>query len=423
MIASIPTVLVFQLFQKHFIRSLRRGAQGVAMLRVAIIGCGRISDLHVLGYRGRADAEIVALCDVEITHVAAKAAEWGLGTVDLFDDYRELCTSGRVDLVEIIVPHHLHSEVAEFAIGCELHVSLQKPLALNLDDADRLVELAAGSERTVRLYENFLFYPPVLKAAELIDQGAIGEPLSIRLKSNFGYSPDAWEIPWSALLWRLDPTTCGGGPLTFDDGHHKFALAWLVLGQPAEVHAWIGETDILGAKIDSPSLISMRYPSGAVGSLEVVHSPELLISATSHYAQDDRLEVTGTRGVIWINRGHGQLGNPPPVVSYADGYVETHDCETGWEHSFIGATRHLLDTLANGRPPILGFAEGRDVLAAALAAQRSATLGAAVSVDEPLGRSHLAVRASLPSQNAPASGVRPLRKEGDSASRHPQEAP
>ena len=374
------------------------------MLRVGIIGCGRISDLHVLGYRGRPGAKIVALCDVDVAHVAAKAAEWGLGTVDLFDDYRELCASGRVDLVEIIVPHHLHCEMATFAIGCDLHVSLQKPLALNLEDADRLVELASRSDRTLRLYENFLFYPPVLKAVELIDQGVIGEPLSIRLKSNSGYSPDAWAIPWSALLWRLDPATCGGGPLTFDDGHHKFALAWLMLGQPAEIHAWIGETDILGAKIDSPSLISMRYPSGAVGSLEVVYSPELLISGTSHYAQDDRLEVTGTRGVIWVNRGHGQIGDPAPVVSYADGHLETYECERGWEHSFIGATRHLLDSLSDGRPPVLGFAEGRDILAAALAAQRSAATGSAVAVEEPLGRAHLTVRASLPS---------PERADGD----------
>ena len=375
------------------------------MLRVGIIGCGRISDLHVLGYRGRADAEIVALCDVSIPHVAAKAAEWGLGAVDRFDDYRELCTSGRVDLVEILVPHHLHNEMATFAIGCDLHVSLQKPLALNLDDADRLVELADRSDRTARLYENFLFYPPVLKAVELIESGVIGEPLSVRLKSNFGYSPDAWEIPWPALLWRLDPTTCGGGPLTFDDGHHKFALAWLMLGQPAEVHAWIGATDILGATIDSPSIISLRYGGGAVGSLEVVHSPELLISATSHYAQDDRLEVTGTRGVIWVNRGHGQIGDPPPVVSYADGVTRTYDCERGWEHSFIGATRHLLDTLADGGPPAMTFAEGRDVLAVALAAKRSAEAGAAVAVDAPVGRSYRAVRASLPSPPAPTSGA------------------
>ena len=369
------------------------------MLRVGIIGCGRISDLHVLGYAGRHDAEIVALCDVDADNSAAKATQWGLPEAAIFEDYRELCESGLVDLVEIIVPHHLHYEIAAFAIGCDLHVSMQKPLSLDLVDADRLVDAAAHSSRVVRLYENFLFYPPVLKALELIEQGLIGEPLSVRLKSNAGYSPDAWDIPFPALLWRHRPEQCGGGPLVFDDGHHKFSLAWIVLGQPADVHAWIGSTYVLSFELDSPSLVSMRYQSGAIANLEVVYSQELLIEETAHYAQDDRMEITGTRGVIWVNRGHGRIGGSPPVVSYADGNVETYECETGWEHSFIGATRSLLDTIATGRDPVLTLAEGRDVLAAALAAQRSAETGSSVGVEAPIGRSPEAVRAALLSPN------------------------
>ena len=365
------------------------------MLHVGIIGCGRISDLHALGYRDRDDAGIVALCDVDRANAEARARQWGVPEAAVFEDYRQLCQSGLVDLVEIIVPHHLHYEIASFAISCDLHVSMQKPLSLSLADADRLVDAAGESSKVIRLYENFLFYPPVLKALELIEQGLIGEPLSVRLKSNAGYSPDAWQIPFSALLWRHNPDECGGGPLVFDDGHHKFSLAWIVLGQPSEVHAWIGSTYVLNFELDSPSLVSMRYESGAVANLEVVYSPDLLIEGTSHYAQDDRMEITGTRGVIWVNRGHGRIGDSPPVVSYADGTVETYECETGWEHSFIGATRSLLDTLAAGDEPILTLAEGRDILAAALAAQRSAQAGSVVSVDKPVGRSPQAVRAVL----------------------------
>ena len=365
------------------------------MLRIGIIGCGRISDLHVLGYRDRDDATIVALCDVNPENTTSKSKQWQLPDAAVFEDYRELCESGLVDLVEIIVPHHLHYEIAAFAIGCDLHVSLQKPLSLSLDDADRLLNAAGETSRVVRLYENFLFYPPVLKALELMEQGLIGEPLSVRLKSNAGYSPSAWDIPFSALLWRQNPDECGGGPLVFDDGHHKFSLAWIVLGQPSEVHAWIGSTYVLSFELDSPSLVSMRYESGAVASLEIVYSPELLIEGTAHYAQDDRMEITGTKGVIWVNRGHGRIGDAPPVVSYADGHVEAHECATGWEHSFIGATRSLLDTIAAGRAPILTLAEGRDVLAAALAAQRSAKGGSVVRVQDPVGRTAQAVRAEL----------------------------
>ena len=371
------------------------------MLRVGIIGCGRISDLHMLGYESRDDARIVALCDVDPENTAAKSKQWQLPDAAIFEDYRQMCESGLVDLVEIIVPHHLHYEIAAFAIGCDLHVSLQKPMSLDLADADRLISAASDTSRVVRLYENFLFYPPVLKALELIEQGVIGEPLSLRLKSNAGYSPSAWDIPFPALLWRHTPEECGGGPLVFDDGHHKFSLAWIVLGQPSEVHAWIGSTFVLSFELDSPSLVSMRYESGAVASLEVVYSQELLIQGTEHYAQDDRMEVTGTKGVIWVNRGHGQIGDVPPVVSYADGRIETHECPTGWEQSFIGATRSLLDTIASGREPILTLAEGRDVLAAALAAQRSAKDGTVVPVPDPVGRSPQSVRAELV-QPAPA---------------------
>lgn len=377
------------------------------MLRVGIIGCGRISDLHVLGYRDRDDAAVVALCDVEPENATAKRHQWGLPDATIFEDYRELCESGLVDLVEIIVPHHLHYEVAAFAIGCDLHVSLQKPMSLNLDDADRLMSAAGETSRVVRLYENFLFYPPVLKALELIEQGLIGEPLSVRLKSNAGYSPSAWDIPFSALLWRHNPDECGGGPLVFDDGHHKFSLAWIVLGQPSEVHAWIGSTYVLSFELDSPSLVSMRYESGAIANLEVVYSQELLIEGTEHYAQDDRMEITGTSGVIWVNRGHGQIGEVAPVVSYAEGQVETYPCPTGWEQSFIGATRSLLDTIAAGREPVLTLAEGRDVLAAALAAQRSAAEGAVVGVQDPVGRSPRAVRSELVAWAPPGDDAAP----------------
>jgi hypothetical protein len=51
----------------------------------------------------------------------------------------------------------------------------------------------------------------------------------------------------------VDPQRCGGGPIVFDDGHHKFALgAWWFMGLPEEVHAWIGRTAVAGGMVDGP---------------------------------------------------------------------------------------------------------------------------------------------------------------------------
>ena len=87
----------------------------------------------------------------------------------------------------------------------------------------------------------------------------IGEPLTIRIKSVFGDPRYGWAIPEAARTWRLDPAACGGGPIVFDDGHHKFALAWWLMGMPEEVHAWIGRTEVEGGTVDGPAMISFRW--------------------------------------------------------------------------------------------------------------------------------------------------------------------
>ena len=350
---------------------------------VGIVGTGRISDLHAIEYLVNPAARIVALCDADTALARRRAAAWELGDVAVDDDVDALLARPEVDLVEILLPHHLHLEAALKAIGAGKVVSLQKPMCISMAEADRLVDAAEASDRPFKVFENFLFYPPVVRARELIARDAIGTPLSIRIKSNPGRSATAWEVPESAVAWRQRPEQSGGGPLVFDDGHHKFALARHFMGEPEEVHAFIGHTETTDhrVRVDAPSMVSFRFPGNRVGNLEIVHSPELEI-VTRHYAQDDRVEITGTRGVIWINGGHGRLGDTPPLTLCRDGTLtDFRDVDTGWEQSFVLSTRHYLDVLTRGGRPVLTAREGRQVLRFALAAQESARLGRTVPID------------------------------------------
>lgn len=347
-------------------------------LGVGIIGTGRISDLHALEYLANPGARIVALCDRDTAQAQARAQGWGIPGVAVEDDIDRLLARPEVDLVEILLPHHLHLPVALKAMAAGKIVSLQKPMCLDLAEADRLVEAAESHDRPVKIFENFIFYPPVLKARALIDAGAIGTPLSIRIKSNPARSATAWEVPASANAWRHEREHAGGGPLVFDDGHHKFALAWHFMGDPEEVHAFIGETEVAGGRrIDAPAMISFRFPGNRMGNLEIVYSPEMEL-ATRHYAQDDRVEITGSAGVIFVNGGHGRLGTTPPVTLYRDGTITQYDVAPGWEQSFILSTRHFIDAIRDGRPPVLTARQGRQVLRFALAAERSAREGRAI---------------------------------------------
>lgn len=279
----------------------------------------------------------------------------------------------------------MHLEVGLAALATGKHVSMQKPVAFTVADASRFAAVAADAMargQVVRIFENFLFYPPVARLVELVRGGEIGDVLSVRQKSLSGDPRWGWSVPATAAAWRFDLDRCGGGPLVFDDGLHKFSIFWALLGMAQEVHAWIGSTPVDGGALDAPSLVGLRWSTGAIGSLEVVNAPELQI-ATRHYVQDDRVEVSGTKGVAWVNRGHGRLLEEPPLRVYRDGRATDHvDLETGWEVSFILATRDFIDAVRNGRTSLLSPTDHRDVLSMALAAQVSARDGRAVRPDE-----------------------------------------
>ncbi len=352
-------------------------------VQVALIGTGRISDLHAIEYMRNPAARITALCDRDPGLARERARDWGCGEIHIDDDPDRTLARDDVDLVEILVPHHLHQQLALKAIEAGKIVSLQKPMCVSLAEADILVAAAETSGRPFRVFENFIFHPPVAKARALIEEGAIGEPQSIRLKSNPGKSRTAWVVPKEADAWRQRRDRSGGGPLVFDDGHHKFALAWHFMGAPSEVHAFIGSTERPdGGYLDAQSMISFRFPGNRIGNLEVVYSPELEI-ASRHYAQDDRVEITGTHGVLWINCGHGQIGGPPPLALYRDGAVtEYTDIASGWEQSFVQSTRHFLRVLEEGGEPVLTACQARTVLRFALGAEESARTGRTVDLRE-----------------------------------------
>jgi len=353
------------------------------VFRVGIIGCGRISDLHALGYRGCDGFRLAAACDVDREAAAAKARAWGLPPEAVFDDYRALCDSGRADLVEVLVPHHMHHQVAMYALRAGLSVSLQKPMAVSLAEADEMIAEADRRGLFFKVYENFVHYPPIARARRVIDQGVIGEPLGIRIKSNSGNPSFGWEVPRAAREWRHDPARGGGGPLTFDDGHHKLAAAWFLMGRMEWVHARIGRTELPdGMILDAPAVITFGFSGGRMGVFDVVHSPGLRIHS-DHYAQDDHVEVTGSEGVLWVTRGHGRTVPRAPLIVYRGGATyEYDDMPSGWEASFTASTRNTAAALRGEEPLSLTGEQGRHLLEAGLALQESAATDRPVALSQ-----------------------------------------
>jgi predicted dehydrogenase len=344
-------------------------------IRAAIVGCGRISDLHQLGYRDRADARIEAVCDRDRRRAEARAAAWGVPKV--YTDFEQVLSDRDVDLVELLTPHHLHCPMTVAACQAGKHVSVQKPMALSAAEADAMIAAAEQAGVVLRVYENFVYYAPAVRAREMIDAGEIGEVRAVRLHVSTGTSAAGWEVPASAWAWRFDEQQCGGGPLVFDHGYHLFSIAQYLGGPVERVVAWIDRTPIApGSAIDAPAVVMFRYQAPRrYGVLDIEHTPETVISSL-YYADDDRIEIIGDLGILFLNRYTARTVDLPELMLFKDGKTTPIPVQgVEWHDSFIAATRDMIDRLRGGGQARLDGPTGKAVLQFSLAALESARSG------------------------------------------------
>ena len=341
--------------------------------RIVLVGGGRIADMHARGHLALGRGSLYGLCDVDPAVCARRAADWHLTRT--WTDFEAMLTDPDVDGVEILTPHHLHLPMVVAAAAAGKAVSVQKPMGLDLAECDAMIEACRQAGVLLKVFENFVYHPPYLRAKELLAAGRIGTPLGIRTRIGAGYG--GWPIPLRSWAWRLDERHSGGGPTIYDDGFHKLSLAWELLGPVDDVTGWIDRT--LGV-VDSPALLSWRHSSGALGCLDAALTPNLYIDGR-YYPADERVEIYGTHGSIHIPNCTGRVAELPPLIVEADGRTEAHgDLEVDWQASFTGCVADFLDSITDGRPPQLTGERGRDITAFALACLAAGTSGGTVPV-------------------------------------------
>lgn len=354
-------------------------------IRVAIVGCGRISDLHQMGYRGRDDAKIIAVCDTNKAHAKKKASEWGVEKV--YSDYKQVLEDKDIDVVELLTPHHLHCPMTIQAAEAGKHISVQKPMALSAAEADMMISAANKAGVILRVYETFVYYAPAMRAKAMIEAGEIGEIRAIRMHINTGTGDTSWNVPLSSWLWRFNEKQSGGGELVFDHGYHLFSLGYYLGGPVEKVFAWIDHTPVKEAagivKIDAPAAIMFQYKSlHQYGLFDIEYTPKMRIFS-DYYADDDRIEVIGEKGVLFINRYTTRTVDLPELMLFKDGKTTPIPLDgIEWHDSFIATTNDFIDKLKTGGQPRLDGPTGKAVLQFTLAAVQSAATGREVRPDD-----------------------------------------
>jgi predicted dehydrogenase len=328
------------------------GADGMDRVRMGIVGVGNIATLNVPGYLEHARCDVLALCDPRAEVLERRRDEWRVAR--RYTAVADLLADRDVDAVEILSPTPLHAEHAIAALEAGKHVSVQKPIANSVDAARRMREAARANQRVLRVTEHCCFYPPLVKARELIRAGAIGDPSVVRIKTVVGRTESQFQatLDPAGYTWRFNDESPGGH--LFDDVMHKYAMAlWLVDADIRSVQAVVRRGPLF---FEAPTVALFEYDRpGLLGMMEVSYAPDMYIRS-NHYGADEFFEVQGSRGFVWITRLCGNLhADMPPLVLYEEDGRRTSfaDLDASYDGSFRRAAAAFVDGLCAGVVPDL----------------------------------------------------------------------
>lgn len=337
------------------------------MIRVGIVGAAFAGALHAEALVATGRVEIAGVVSATAPSGAAFAERWGCHS---YANVAALIDSERPDVLSLAMPNRFHRDAAVTAATAGIHVICEKPLAMNLVEAD---EMIAASERArVHLFyaEQLCFAPRYVKVRELVRSGALGDIVQVRHQERHG-GPHA--------SWFHDPQKSGGGAL-LDMGCHGIALTRWLLDRPVvrSVHAHLGIHKHLGGVVDDHAVVTLAFESGTVAVIDA--------SWAAPGGVDERLEVLGTKGSVIADLARGQA-----MLVYSDvgvGYAaEKVEITTGWTFvgheeartwGWFGEMAHFVDCLEGHATPDQTGADGRATLEVVMAAYQSAADGAEV---------------------------------------------
>ena len=337
-------------------------------VKLAIVGCGAISNLNVPGYLDHNMCEIVALCDPVSERAISKAKEWCINP-EIFTEYSDVLSNTDVDAIELLTPTYLHAEQIMAGIKAGKHISCQKPLATSMKEASEIKEVVTKSDLIFRVTENFLYYPPIVKAKQLIDSGEIGSPSLVRIRTIRG-GMDKVRVPveTDTYLWRRAPKLNPGGML-YDDGWHKYATAMSWVGDIEKVTSIVTHNEDYIDNTPSAAVMKVKDKDCLV-TLDYSSARDMPMR-TKYYAADEFFEIVGPKGTIWVTRCTGEFLDMAPVVLIKGDHTTTFDIPSDWIHGFKGAAASFIESIINKETPDMDIDFSTKVLDIALSVYES----------------------------------------------------
>jgi len=330
---------------------------------VGLVGSQFISSIHAESLKTVSDAEIIAVMSPTIGNAKKFASKHGIP--HHFTDLDEMLSMEEIDMIVIGAPNSLHCEIALKAAQAGKHIVVEKPLCMNLAEADLMIETCKKVNVKLMYAEELCFTPKYVRLKALLDEGALGRPVLLK-------QSEKHDGPHADHFWDVEKS---GGGVTMDMGCHAIEFfRWLNGRKPiksvyAQMTTSVHKDKTIG---DDNAIIILEFENDVIAIAEE--------SWTKLGGMDDRAEIHGSEGVAYADvlQGNSIQAYSKKGVGYA---VEKAGNTVGWSftmyeeiwnYGFPQEFAHFVDCVKNDKKPAVTGEDGRAVLEVIFAAYESA---------------------------------------------------
>ena len=325
------------------------------MLKVAIVGTGNISRMHIEAYKAFPErCEITALVDIYPEKAEQRKELFGLANAKIYSSHKEILDNPDIDLVSICTPPFCHAEIAIDFLNSGKNVIVEKPMAASLEECDAMIEAAKKSGKVFSVIAQNRFRDPMMSLKRTLESGLIGKVVHAQVDS-FWWRGHCYYDLWWRGLWEKE----GGGCTLNHAVHHIDLLNWM-MGTPEAVTAVMSNAAHDNSEVEDISVAIMQY-GGALAQVT---------SSVIHHGEDQQLIFQGEKARIsapwrvWASvsqeNGFPQKERDTELEKKLEEVRDSHKPLTYIAHA--GQIDNVLTAVETGVEPMIGGCDGRNTI-------------------------------------------------------------
>jgi len=356
-------------------------------LKLALIGCGRISDNHLKAVlNNHQDIELVATCDIVKSKAGFISAKYLMGTVknnipatriNIYSDYKTMLQKEDINICSICTESGYHVEIALYCLDHGKHVIVEKPMAMSISGANEMIEMAKRNKLKLAVCHQNRFNKPIQKLRQAVETGRFGRIFAGTARILWNRSKEYYDKAGWRGTWKLD-----GGCLLNQCTHNIDLLQWMIGSGIYSVYGQTGNFLHPYIQAEDYGSIIIKFNNGAIGNIEgtVNVYPKNL---------EETLTILGEKGTAVIG---GLALNKILVWGFEDSRdtLEQVKKECDLEDGNIYGDGHtplyadFINAIRTDDTPLIDGNEGKKSLSIILMAYKSQKYSRAIGADEGL---------------------------------------